>query len=363
MLDHFKVSEQDEIRVDAQELHRTIRDLFERVGVPPVQAEEGANVLTMTDLRGVDSHGVSNMLRNYVAWFQSGRMNPAAEPVILRETPAVASMDGDRGLGIIVGQAAMRLAIEKAKNVGVGVVSMRNSGHLGAVGHMALMAAKEDMIGVAMSAAGPQVLPTFGAEARLGTNPIAYAAPTRTEPTLLFDVATTVVANNKLRLAHRLQSQLEPNWIADLEGTPISERIIGPAEGQYLVLPLGGTREHGSHKGYGLGLWTEVMATMLSGGIPAMVDPSQHSKHHFAAYDIEAFTDLEEYKDQMDAMLTKLRTTPPAPGHERVIYPGIVEHEEEQRRREIGIPFHPEVISWFESITSELGVPPLKVKG
>jgi L-2-hydroxycarboxylate dehydrogenase (NAD+) len=361
MLQQFKVSSQDEVRVAAEALNKTVSEIFKSLGVPSEQAAEGAHVLTMTDLRGVDSHGVSNMLRIYVESFKNQRLNPDPKWTILRETPAIASIDGDGGLGIIIGPAAMRLAIEKARNVGVGVVSMRNSGHLGAAGHMAMLAAEADMIGVSMSAAGPRVLPTQGAEPRLGTNPIAYAAPTRSEPVVLFDVATTVIAENKLRLAHRLRSELEPNWIARLDGSPITERAIAPPRDEYQLLPLGGTREHGSHKGYGFGLWAEVMSTMLSGGIPSMLDTSQHFKHHFVAYDIEAFTDLEEYKDRMDAMLRKLKETKPAPGVERVIYPGVLEHEEENYRREHGIPFHPEVIQWFESITLELGIQPLEI--
>jgi L-2-hydroxycarboxylate dehydrogenase (NAD+) len=361
MLEQFKVSKDDEIRVSAEALNKTVREIFESLGVPDDQAAEGAHVLTMTDLRGVDSHGVSNMLRLYVDWFRNGHLNPDPMWKILRETPAVASIDGDAGLGVIIGPAAMRLAIEKAKNVGVGVVSMRNSGHLGAAGHMAMIAAEHDMIGVSMSAAGPRVLPTFGAEPRLGTNPIAYAAPTRNEPFLLFDIATTVIAENKLRLAHRLQTELEPNWIARLDGSPITEKAIAPPRDEYQLLPLGGTREQGSHKGYGLGLWTEVMSTMLSGGIPSMLDTSQHFKHHFVAYNIEAFTDLQEYKDRMDAMLQTLKATRPAPGQERVVYPGILEHEEEIYRREHGIPFHPEVIGWFESVTRDLGIPDLEI--
>jgi L-2-hydroxycarboxylate dehydrogenase (NAD+) len=361
MLEQFKVSKQDEVRVSADALNKTVCEIFESLGVPSDQAAEGAHVLTMTDLRGVDSHGVSNMLRLYVEWFQSGRLNANPQWEILRETPAVASIDGDAGLGVIIGPTAMRLAIDKAKNVGVGVVSMRNSGHLGAAGHMAVIAAEQDMIGVSMSAAGPRVLPTFGAEPRLGTNPIAYAAPTRNEPFLLFDIATTVIAENKLRLAHRLQTELAPNWIARLDGSPIAERAVAPSREEYQLLPLGGTREQGSHKGYGLGLWTEVMSTMLSGGIPSMLDTSQHFKHHFVAYNIEAFSDLEEYKDRMDQMLQTLKSTRPAPGQERVIYPGILEHEEEIHRRANGIPFHPEVIQWFESVTRELGIDPLEV--
>lgn len=361
MLERFKVSRDDEVRVSAGDLRQTVQAIFEHVGVPPEDAAEGAHVLIETDLRGVDSHGVSNMLRRYVESFQSGRLNPRPDWRILRETPAIASVDGDAALGIILGPKLMRIAIEKARTIGVGVISIRNSGHLGAAGHMAMLAAEQNMVGVAMSAAGPRVLPTFGAEPRLGTNPIAYAAPAGEEPPLLFDVATTVIAENKLRLAHRLGTILEPNWVADTEGTPITGVAPAPPPGHYQLLPLGGTREQGSHKGYGFGLLTEVMSSMLSGGIPSMLDTTQHFKHHLVAYNIEAFTDLEGYKARMDEMLRKLRDTKPAPGQERVIYPGILEHETYQERSVNGIPLHPEVIDWFNSATDEMGIPPLRV--
>jgi L-2-hydroxycarboxylate dehydrogenase (NAD+) len=224
-----------------------------------------------------------------------------------------------------------------------------------------MIAAQHDMVGVCSAAAGPRVLPTFGAEPRLGTNPIAYAAPARRFPPLLFDVSTTVLAENKLRLARRIGTILEPGWIADREGRPILERIPAPEPENYHQLPLGSTREHGSHKGYGLALLNEVLGTLLSGATPSMIDPSQRSKHYFAAYDIAAFSDVEHFKSTLDAMLETLTNTRTAPGHERVIYPGLLEHEAEMDRRERGIPLHREVIDWFNRTTDELGLPRLEV--
>ena len=140
-----------------------------------------------------------------------------------------------------------------------------------------------------------------------------------------------------------------------MEETPVRER------GQYFHLPLGGTREQGSHKGYGFALMPEVLATLLSGMAPTMVDPSTgSSKHYFSAYNIAAFTDVDQFKDNMDKMLRTLRDTKPAAGHDRVLYPGLSEYEEEQDRRANGIPLHKEVIEWFEDITSELSIPRLK---
>ena len=131
-------------------------------------------------------------------------------------------------------------------------------------------------------------------------------------------------------------------------------------KGEYYQLPLGGTREQGSHKGYGFALMAEVLGTLLSGDSPSMLgEPKLAQDHYFAAYNIEAFTDLQEFKERMDRMLHTLKTTKPAPGHDRVIYPGLSEHEEEQDRRANGIPLHKEVIEWFAGITSEMSITPL----
>ena len=356
MLERFYVPTGDLVRVSEQALRTTVAAIFEGVGVPPEDAAEGAEVLVASDLRGVESHGVSNMLRNYVLWFGSGRLNPTPAWKIQRETPATASIDGDRGLGVIQGPRAMRMAIEKARNVGVGIVTMHNSGHLGAVGHHAMLAAKEDMVGVCMTAAGMRVVPTFGREPRLGTNPISIAAPARTEPYLLFDAATSAVAGNKIVLAERVGALMESSWVAGLDGAPITDAQPVPPRGEFHQLPLGGTREQGSHKGYGLALMVEVLGTLLSGGIPSMLDGNVGAKHYFAAYHIEAFTDLDEFKDTMDHMLQTLQETPPAVGEEGVIYPGLPEHAHERDRRANGIPLHSEVNGWFDGITAELGI-------
>jgi L-2-hydroxycarboxylate dehydrogenase (NAD+) len=360
MLDRFYVPPDDRVRVTEGALRRTVAEIFEGVGVPPEDAAEGANTLVASDLRGMESHGVSNMLRNYVMWFRSGRLNPTPEWKIVREWPGTASIDGDGGLGVIQGPRAMRIAIEKARTVGVGIVTIQNSGHLGAVGHHAMLAAEADMVGVCMTAAGLRVLPTFGRIPRLGTNPISIAAPARTEPYMLFDAATSAVAGNKIVLAERVGALMEPGWVAGLDGAPITDAQPVPPRGEFNQLPLGGTREQGSHKGYGLALMVEVLSTLLAGGIPTMLDPESGAKHYFAAYNIEAFTDLDGFKDTMDHMLQALQETPPAAGEEQVIYPGLPEHEHERDRRANGIPLHTEVVGWFDGITAELGISPLE---
>lgn len=360
MLDRFKVPESDQVRVMAADLRRTVAAIFEQCNVPAEDAAIGADVLVSTDLRGVDSHGVSNMLRSYVQSYQSGAYNPRPNMRIVRESPSTATIDGDGGLGVIQGPKAMRIAMDKAKQVGVGIVTMFNGRHLGAVGHHAMLAAKENMVGMCMTATQPGTVPTFGAEPRFGTNPIAVAAPARHQPAVLFDAATSSIANNKVQLARRVGSPLLPGWVTDAEGNPIMTETPTVARGDYFLLPLGGTRELGSHKGYGLGLMVEIMCTMLSGTLPHGLDKSTGYKHFFAAYNIEAFADVEEFKDHMDQMLEWLRETKPAPGQERVLYPGLLEYEDERERQEHGIPLHKEVIAWFGETTSAMGLAALK---
>src|SRR5262249_30915383 len=193
----------------------------------------------------------------------------------------------------------------------------------------------------------------------LGPNPIALAAPARTEAPMLFDAATSAIAGNKIRLAMRVGSPLLPGWVTDTDGTPIMEEKPVFDRDEIYQLPLGGTREQGSHKGYGFALMAEVLSTILSGALPTMLSPATGAKTQFAAYDIRAFTDLEQFKNTMDEMLGTLRTARPAPGQERVLYPGLTEAEEVEVRRAQGIPLHKEVIEWFAECTRELGVPPL----
>ena len=149
--------------------------------------------------------------------------------------------------------------------------------------------------------------------------------------------------------------------MSDAEGTPFTEEVPVRERGDYYILPLGGTREQGSHKGYGFALMAEILTTTLAGAIPSMFGTGGGASHHnFCAYDIASFTDVDTFKEHMDDMLKMLRETPPAPGHDRVFYPGLSEHEEEQKRRVEGIPLHKEVVEWFDDIAGELSVPRLK---
>lgn len=359
MLERFHVDESEEVRVKEDNLRHMITEVFKKMGVPDDDCARGADVLVSADLRGVETHGVSNMLRSYVSGYNDGSLNPRPNWRITRETPATANIDSDRGLGIMVTPKAMEIAIEKAKNTGVGMVTIHNGRHLGMASYHAMMALEHDMIGVCMTSCPPSVLPTFGAEPRLGTNPIAFAAPAGSEPAFVFDAATSVVASNKLGLARRLGVQLPAGWLADSEGTPIMEEIDAPAQGSTdnYLLTLGSTREIGSHKGYGFACIVDILGGILSGGGYGVNPGRPNFGHYVAAYSVEAFMDTAEFKRTMDEWIQMLESTRPAKGHDRVVYAGRMEAESTEDRQANGIPLHPEVIQWFQDICGELSIP------
>ena len=355
MLDRFKVSEEDRVYVQRDQICAATEAIFQKVGMSESDAEQSADVLVTNDMRGVETHGVSNMLRRYVADFMSGKQNAKAEPKVLRESKTMVHIDADGALGITVGPTAMKRAIEKAREVGIGVATVINAGHLGGAGYHATLAANEGMLGHCMAGpGGSQMVPTFGAEPRLGTCPIAWAAPSGKEHPFLFDIASTQIAANKIALAKRTGAKLQPGWITGMDGEPILEPTDAPAPGEYYMLPFGGTRENGSHKGYGLGAMVDIWCNSLTGLGAGFITGG--GGQWFAAYDIESWIGLDEFKSHVDAFLSGLKNTPPAKGHERVLYPGLSEGEETEKRTKDGIPYHREVIDWYRSIGSELEI-------
>lgn len=350
----LRVPEDIAVRVDAEVMGTLVEAMFKALGAPDADAKRSADVLMYADVRGIDTHGASNMMRAYVAWMKAEFVNPAPVMKIVREAPAVATVDSDGGLGLTVGPQAMALAIQKARECGVGSVSVTNGRHYGAAAYYAAMALDEDMIGVSMTTGGIYTVPTFGSKAMVGANPIALAAPSRNEAPFVFDASFSSVAVNKITIAKRLGATIPGGWITDLEGTPIMEE--GPVPKEFLMAPMGSTREMGSHKGYGLCVMVDILCGLLSGNPAGFLRTPGDASHHFLAYRIDAFTDLESFKDEMDVYLKGLRETPPAPGHERVFYAGLPEHETEIERRAKGIPYHPEVIEWYKKTAEELGV-------
>ncbi len=359
MLKHFQVPDDIAVRVDVDKLRSVTEQVFMKCGVPESEAKLGADVLLFADESGIDTHGVSNMLRAYVAGYNTSASNPTPSMTIVKETPSTATIDGDGGLGCMIAPKAMEIAIAKAKAVGTGVVAIRNSGHLGAAGYHAMMAADQDMIGWCMTAGGKSMVPTFGAEPQLGTNPIAFAAPGKNEPTFMFDAAMTSIAGNKIGLANRMGKGMSPGWVAKEDGMPDMEGgdpANFEANSMRMQLPLGSTRELGSHKGYGLGVMVDILCGQLSFA-PGFNSLAQKRRAHFvAAYSVDAFGDVDEFKENMDGMVSGLAATKPMPGEERVLYAGLPEHETRIERRANGVPLHPEVVDWFRDICGEFEI-------
>ena len=353
MLERFHVPADIAVRVNQEDMRATVEAIFERMGMSRADAVQSADVLVYADLRGIESHGVSNMMRAYVKMFGEGVINPSPRVRVLRESVASATLDSDGGLGLVVGPRAMNMAIEKARSAGIGAVAVGNARHFGAAAYHAHMAVKHDMVGVAMTIGGTAMAPTNGAKAMLGLNPLSIAAPAGAEAPFVFDASMSAVAGNKVQLARRLGERLAPGWVGQADGTPIMTETY-PEDGQ-LMLPVGGNRESGSHKGYGLSVMIDILSGLLSGTGPGLFSGSARA-HHFIAYNIEAFTDVAEFKSTIDEYLRRLRECPPSPGQERVVYAGLPEAEDERERLAEGIPYHPEVIEWFRDITAELGL-------
>ncbi|MFH6984057.1 Ldh family oxidoreductase [Marinoscillum luteum] len=347
-------------------LFQFTKSILEAAGCPEKDARLGAQVLLSADLRGVDSHGVARLV-GYVRLIDKNRVNTRPDVKIVHETPSTGVIDGDAGLGLVVGPEAMNLAIDKAKQVGSGWVAVRNSNHYGIAGYHAMLALKDDCIGIAMTNASPLVAPTFSKERLLGTNPIAVAIPADKEPPFVLDMATTTAANGKLEILQRKNKQAPTGWIQDASGQSTTDPN-GVKDGGAL-LPLGGDREHGSHKGYGLSSVVDILSAVLSGAnygpwVPPFVafmepaaDPvGKGIGHFFGAMRIDGFRPSGEFKSHMDNWIGRFRNAEPIMKGHDVLIPGDPERKLEHERRKDGIPLLDAVVNDLKGLSDRFGV-------
>lgn len=360
--------EVETVLVDARRLEDFVIEVLGKLEVSAEHAREVAEVLLKADLTGVDSHGVPR-LPNYVARLKSGAVRPKPQVRVVHELASTALVDGDDGLGMIAGRRAMEIAITKAQATGAGFVTVRNSSHYGIAGFYARMALPHNMIGISMTnvGAGGGTPPTFGRTGLFGTNPIAVAAPTRNGPPFVMDFATTVVAFGKLQIAMRRGHEVPMGWVMDKDGV-LTTNPNTRAEGGYL-LPLGGLRETGGHKGYGLMLLVDILCGALSGAAfgatfaklanesTREAGSAANTGHFFGALRIDGFRPMDEFLDAMDEMYQVIHSSEKLPGQDRIYVHGEIDWETEQHRRVHGIPLDIPTYEGLEAISADVGVP------
>lgn len=336
------------------------------MGCPEEEALTAADCLNQADLRGVDSHGVAR-LSGYVRLWELDRLNAAPKITIVHETPSTAVLDGDKGLGLVTAPQAMKLAIEKAKIAGTGWVAVQNSNHYGIAGYHAMMALDHDMIGISMTNASPLVAPTFSKSRFLGTNPIAVAIPALNQPPFVIDMATTTVANGKLEVLQRKGQDAPLGWTQDKDGNPTTDAYSLKKGGS--MLPLGGDRDHGGHKGYCLGAMVDIFSAVLSGAnygpwVPPFVSFLEPPKeqvgkgigHFLGAIRVDAFRPAQEFKENMDNWIQTFRNAEPSEGQEKVLIPGDPERELTEERLKNGIPLHEQVVEDLRKLGESFGI-------
>jgi L-2-hydroxycarboxylate dehydrogenase (NAD+) len=334
--------------------------VLDRWGTPPAIADLTADLMVRTDLRGVDSHGVA-MLPTYQRWHRRGWIVPAAEPKVARDEGTTAVVDGQQALGHYTATLAMELALAKARAHGVGFVTCRNSNHYGAAANYSMMALPHDMIGLSLTNTGPAVVPTYGRQAMLGTNPISLAAPAGRQIPFVLDMATSTVAIGKLSMALQWGKPIPSGWALDKGGQPTTDPTV--AYETRRLTPLGATRDLGGHKGYGLAVMVDILSGVLAGAAfgdmrrrdpdPARADIG----HFFGAIDVARFRDLDAFKADMDDLLQALKDSPKADGQERIYVAGEPEWECEQRRRREGIPLAPGLVTQLREVAAATAVP------
>ena len=315
-------------------------------GMPEENAEPTADILSWADLHGVDSHGMS-MLPGYDRMRRTGRAKMDARPNIVKQTPISALVDGDGGLGHVPAHFAMQVAIDKAKVSGMAIVAVRNSAHFGATGYYALMAAKQGLIGMACtSASSIQVAPTFGKEAKLGTDPWSFAAPSGDDRPFLLDMATTTVAAGRIRNKSNEGLECPPGWVLNKEGLPSTDPLEAREKGGFLT-SLGGSPENSSYKGYGLAAMVNILASCLSGA--TLITDPQHTKkpqgndigHFFMAIDPGLFRTAEEFQGDVARFCGDLRATKPVDPSQPAMVAGDPQWNNAVKRMAEGIPVGP----------------------
>jgi LDH2 family malate/lactate/ureidoglycolate dehydrogenase len=356
------------MNVSARQIQDQLVSVFRAWGMSDAHAETTAAMMVETDLRGVDSHGIS-MLPTYDKEFRGGRLNMRPVWKTVREGPATALIDADASLGHPVSAHGMNLAVDKCREMGVGIVSVFNSHHFGAAGCYAKIAADRGVIGMVTSATrGVTMVPTFAAEPVMGTNPIAFAAPAKRNPSFLLDMATTTVAAGKVKVYKLNHRPLPAGWVVDESGRTVTDpeqafgHVFDRPEGG--ITPLGGAREVGGHKGYGLAVLVHILGGTLSGASFSPLrnrtqkpsDP-HNIGHFFMAIDPRAFRGEGEFEEDLDQVIDVLHGAKRVDPAQPVLVAGEPELATRQERLRNGVPVPDDLMVQLREVAKRAGVP------
>jgi LDH2 family malate/lactate/ureidoglycolate dehydrogenase len=356
------------MNVHADQLLSLTQAILLAWGMRAEDAKTTAELMVETDLRAIDSHGVS-MLPMYEKLREQGTLNMTPERTIMRDTPVLALIDADRGLGHPIAREAMLMACDKARQSGIGAVGVCNSHHFGATGLYAEMAAEQGLLGLVTSSTSVAgVIPTHGANPLLGTNPIAFAAPGRRHPPFLLDMSTSTVAVNKVKVYALNGLELPSGWVVDGQGQAVRDSAqalaLCHAQQNGGLTPLGGDTNTGGHKGYGLSVMVQILSSALTGGSFSPVRNQQgvgtvphNIGHFFLAIDPRAFRAEGELERDVDQMFDILKGSQPASAQRPVQVPGDPERVSRKEREVSGIPMPETLLSQLRAIAENAGVP------
>jgi L-2-hydroxycarboxylate dehydrogenase (NAD+) len=347
-------------------LQKFTQEVFEKMGCSPEDAKMATDVFIAAELRGYSSHGMIR-IKDYFQLWQAHRINVTPNVKIVHESPSTAVVDGDGAIGMIAATKSMQIAIEKAKTAGTGWVSTRGSNHYGFAGYYSMMALKHDMIGISLTIANPLVAPTFSVEPMLGTNPISVSVPADKHPPFVSDFSTTPIARGKLAIAAKKGEKIPLGWVQDADGVPSDDPDVIKRGGS--MVTLGGTAQHGSHKGYALSAIVDILSAVLSGAnfgpfcppslayLPVKEEKvGEGTGHFFGAMRIDGFQKPEVFKAQMDKWIETFRNAKPAKGHDRVLIPGDIERANEERISKEGVNVIVPVQKDIKEIADHLGI-------
>ncbi len=330
-------------------------EAMRRAGMNAEEAAITADVLVTTDSWGVFTHG-TKQLRGLLKNYRDGRMRIGASAELVSEGPGWAVFDGRRAMPMVSSVRAVNTVLEKAKRTGIAVAAVRNSGHFGAAGYYANLAAQAGMIGLCMTNVDPGVAVPGSRAAVLGTNPLAYAVPAGEEHPILFDIATSVVAASKVFALRDMKQNLPDGWLVDKNGLPTNDPSRYPAEGA--LQPMAG------HKGYGIALLVEILTGVIAGGavgneITSWLMPvtaGVNQSHSYIAIDVEAFMPRVEFGKRMDGLIRQIKSAPLAEGAKRIYLPGEMEWERREKALREGIELPDHVTASLEGLARDYGM-------